>query len=133
HVGEIVAAVLAVTLADAKDAAERVAIEYEPLPAVAQALAAAEPGAPTVRRNFPNVILDGDAGDPVATEAAFARAAHVVRLDTWIPRIAGVPMEPRAAVGEYVPQSDRYTLHVGAGGAVSPLRDLAIGLGVPQV
>src|SRR5439155_10774298 len=126
HVGEIVACVIAASVAEAKDAAERVRLEYKPLPAVARALAAVEPGAPTVRRNFPNVILDGDAGDPVATEAAFARAAHVVRLDTWIPRIAGVPMEPRAAVAEYDPQSDRYTLHAGAGGAVSPRRDLAI-------
>src|SRR5436190_9150791 len=117
HVGEIVACVIAASVADAKDAAEQVRVEYEPLPAVAQALAAAEPGAPTVRRNFPNVILDGDTGDPVATEAAFARAAHVARLDTWIPRIAGVPMEPRAAVGQYDPQGDRYTLYAGAGGA----------------
>src|SRR6202011_6281317 len=83
------------------------------------------------RRNFPNVILDGDVGDPMATEAAFARAAHVVRLDTWVPRIAGAPMEPRAAVGEYDPQSGRYTLYAGAGGAVSPRRDLALVLGVP--
>jgi carbon-monoxide dehydrogenase large subunit len=131
HVGEIVAAVVANTLAEAKDAAERVTVEYEPLPAVAHALAAAEPTAPRVRRNFPNVILDGDVGDPVATEAAFARAAHVVRLDTWIPRVAGAPMEPRAAVGEYDPQTERYTLHAGAGGAVSPRRDLAMVLGAP--
>jgi len=131
HVGEIVAAVIAATLAEARDAAEQVVVEYETLPAVVRALAAAEPGAPTVRRNFPNVILDGDVGDPVATEAAFARAAHVVQLDTWVPRVTGVPMEPRAAVGEYDPQSDRYTLHAGAGGAVSPRRDLAMVLGVP--
>src|SRR5438477_11614419 len=69
HVGEIVAAVIAATLAEARDAAEQVAVDYETLPAVAHALDAAEPGAPTVRRNFPNVILDGDVGDPIATEA----------------------------------------------------------------
>src|SRR4029077_4775419 len=57
HVGEIVATVVANTLAEAKDAAERVTVGYEPLPAVAHALAAAEPTAPRVRRNFPNVIL----------------------------------------------------------------------------
>jgi carbon-monoxide dehydrogenase large subunit len=122
--------VVAATLAGAKDAAEQVVVDYEPLPAVAHALAAVEPAAPTVRRNFPNVILDGDVGDPMMTEAAFARAAHVVRLDTWVPRIAGVPMEPRAAVGEYDPQAERYTLYAGAGGAVSPRRDLAAVLGV---
>jgi carbon-monoxide dehydrogenase large subunit len=131
HVGEIVAVVIAASLAEAKDAAEAVAVEYEPLPAVAHALAAAEPGAPRVRQNFPNVILDGDVGDPIATEAAFARAAHVVRLDTWIPRITGVPMEPRAAVGDYDAPSERYTLYAGAGGAVSPRRDLAMVFGVP--
>jgi carbon-monoxide dehydrogenase large subunit len=131
HVGEIVAVVIATTLAEAKDAAEQIAVEYEPLPAVAHALAAAEPGAPRVRQNFPNVILDGDVGDPIATEAAFARATHVARLDTWIPRITGVPMEPRAAVGDYDAQSERYTLYAGAGGAVSPRRDLAMVFGVP--
>src|SRR5437764_5380399 len=129
HVGEIVAAVIAATLAEARDAAEQVVVEYETLPAVVRALAAAEPGAPTVRRNFPNIILDGDVGDPAATETAFARAAHIVRLDTWIPRITGVPMEPRAALGQYDRKSGRYTLYAGAGGAVSPRRDLAAVLG----
>src|SRR4030081_2147110 len=75
HVGEIVAAVVAATLAEAKGAAEQITVAYEPLPAVTHALAAVEPGAPTVRQNFPNVILDGDVGDPVAAEAGVARAA----------------------------------------------------------
>jgi len=130
HVGEIVACVVAESVAQAKDAAEAVEVEYEPLPSVAQALEAVKPGAPRARQNFPNVVLDGDVGDAAATEAAFAHAAHIVRLDTWIPRITGVPMEPRAAVGEYDPQSGRYTLYAGAGGAVSPRRDLAAVLGV---
>src|SRR3954469_12479835 len=131
HVGEIVALVVAATLAQAKDAAEQVAVDYEPLPAVAHGLAAAEPLVVRARQNFPNVILDGEVGDPVATEAAFAGAAHVVKFDTWVQRVAGVPMEPRAAIGEYDPQRQRYTLHAGAGGAVSPRRDLAAVLGVP--
>ncbi|MBV9151046.1 MAG: xanthine dehydrogenase family protein molybdopterin-binding subunit, partial [Alphaproteobacteria bacterium] len=131
HIGEIVACVVAESVAQAKDAAERVEIEYEPLPAVTQALDAVKPRAPAARRNFPNVILDGDVGDHDATEAAFAHAAHVVRVDTWIPRITGVPMEPRAAVGDYDERTGRYTLHAGAGGAVSPRRDLAAVLGAP--
>jgi aerobic carbon-monoxide dehydrogenase large subunit len=130
HVGEIVACVVAQSVTQAKDAAEAVEIEYEPLPTVAQALDAVKPGAARARRNFPNVILDGDVGDIDATEAAFARAAHVVRLDTWIPRITGVPMEPRAALGDHDAQSGRYTLYAGAGGAVSPRRDCAAVLGV---
>src|SRR5947207_2593137 len=131
HVGEIVATVIGTSVAAAKDAAELVAVDYEVLPSVSHSLIAAEPGAPRARQSSPNIILDGEVGDPRATEAAFARAAHVVRLDTWVPRVAGVPMEPRAAVGEYDPHRDRYTLHAGAGGAVSPRRDLAIVLGVP--
>ncbi|MGE0258583.1 MAG: xanthine dehydrogenase family protein molybdopterin-binding subunit [Alphaproteobacteria bacterium] len=130
HVGEIVAAVIATSLAAAKDAAELVAVDYEPLPAVAHSLVAAQPDAPRARRTSANIILDGEVGDPIATDAAFAAAAHVVRFETWVQRIAGVPMEPRAAAGEYDPGTGRYTLHAGAGGAVSPRRDLAAVLGV---
>jgi carbon-monoxide dehydrogenase large subunit len=115
----------------AKDAAERIAIGWEPLPAVARARDAVEPNAPRARRDFPNIILDGEVGDAAATAAAFVAAAHVVKFDTWVQRIAGVPMEPRAAVGEYDPATGLYTLHGGAGGAVSPRRDLAMVLGVP--
>ncbi len=132
HVGEIVAMVVAATLAEAKDAAELVAVDYAPLPSVTHALAAAEPNAPPARADLPsNICLDGEVGDREATEAAFARAAHVVALDTWVQRVAGVPMEPRAAVGAFDPESGRYTLYAGAGGAVSPKRDLAIVMGVP--
>jgi aerobic carbon-monoxide dehydrogenase large subunit len=131
HVGEIVAVAVAESLAQAKDAAELVAVAYEVLPAVTHALLAAEPGAPRARRASPNIILDGEVGNAAAAEAAFAGAAHVVGFQTWVQRIAGVPMEPRAALGEYDPASGRYTLHAGAGGAVSPRRDLAAVLGVP--
>jgi carbon-monoxide dehydrogenase large subunit len=131
HVGEIVAVVVATSLALAKDAAELVAVDYQPLPAVTHGLAAAEPGAPRARRDSANIILDGEVGDEAATASAFARAAHVVTFDTWVQRVAGVPMEPRAAIGEFDLESGRYTLHAGAGGAVSPRRDLAIVLGVP--
>ncbi|HTT79364.1 MAG TPA: xanthine dehydrogenase family protein molybdopterin-binding subunit, partial [Stellaceae bacterium] len=131
HVGEIVAAVIADSVAAAKDAAERIAVDYEVLPAVSHALVAADPGAPRARRDVPNVILDGEVGDRAATEAAFAGAAHVVHFATWVQRIAGVPMEPRAALGQFDPETGRYTLYAGAGGAVSPRRDLALVLGVP--
>src|SRR3954454_16292340 len=131
HVGEIVATVVADTLAAAKDAAELVTVDYEVLPAVAHSLVAAAPEAPRARQASPNIILDGEVGDPVGTEAAFAGAAHVVRFETWVQRIAGVPMEPRAAIGDYDAETGRYTLHAGAGGAVSPRRDLAMVLGVP--
>jgi aerobic carbon-monoxide dehydrogenase large subunit len=131
HVGEIVAVVVAGTVAAAKDAAELVEIEWEVLPAVARGLDAAEPDAPRARLGSANIILDGEAGDEAATEAAFAKAAHVVSFDTWVQRIAGVPMEPRAAVGEYDPDTNMHTCHAGAGGAVSPRRDLAMVFGIP--
>src|SRR5258705_2075121 len=94
HVGEIVAAVVAATLAEAKDAAEQITVAYEPLPAVTHALAAVEANAPTVRRNFPNVILDGDVRDLVAAQAAVAPAAHVLRLDTPGSRTGRLAVEP---------------------------------------
>jgi aerobic carbon-monoxide dehydrogenase large subunit len=131
HVGEIVAVVVAESVAAAKDAAELVNIDYEVLPAVTHSLLAAEPQAPRARLDTPNIILDGEVGDRAATDAAFRAAAHVVRFETWVQRVAGVPMEPRAALGEYDPETGRYTLHAGAGGAVSPRRDLAMVLGVP--
>jgi carbon-monoxide dehydrogenase large subunit len=131
EVGEIVAVVVATSRDAAKDAAERIAIDWEALPAVARARDAAEPNAPCARQDFPNIILDGEVGDAAATAAAFVAATHVVTFDTWVQRIAGVPMEPRAAVGEYDPAIGLYTLHAGAGGAVSPRRDLAMVLGVP--
>jgi carbon-monoxide dehydrogenase large subunit len=56
----------------------------------------------------------------------------VVRFETWVQRVAGVPMEPRAAIGEYDPATGKYTLHAGAGGAVRPRNDLAAVLGAPQ-
>ena len=131
HVGEIVAAIIATSLAAAKDAADLVAVEYERLPSVTHAPLAAVPGAPRARQNFANIILDGEVGDRAASDAAFARAAYVVKFDTWVQRVAGVPMEPRAAVGDYDAATGRYTLYAGAGGAVSPRRDLAMVLGVP--
>src|SRR5580704_17849627 len=131
HVGEIVAMVVATSVAAAKDAAERIAIDWEVLPAVARGLAAAEGNAPRARLDSKNIILDGELGDEAATAAAFAKAAHVVKFDTWVNRVCGVPMEPRAAVGDYDPVSGMHTLHAGAGGAVSPRRDLAMVLGVP--
>jgi carbon-monoxide dehydrogenase large subunit len=79
-----------------------------------------------------NVCVDSVAGDARATDEAFARAAHTVRLDTWVPRITGVPMEPRAALGVYDEATGRYTLFAGSGGVVRHKHDLAAILGVPE-
>ncbi|HYZ42139.1 MAG TPA: xanthine dehydrogenase family protein molybdopterin-binding subunit [Stellaceae bacterium] len=133
HCGEIVAIVVATSLAAAKDGAELVAVEYEPLPAVSHSLAAVQPGAPPARGDaMSNTSIDAEVGDQAATDAAFARAAHIVKFTTWIPRIVGMPMEPRAAVGAFEPETGRYTLYAGMGGAVRPKQDLAKILGVPE-
>jgi carbon-monoxide dehydrogenase large subunit len=130
-VGEAVAMVVAETVAIAKDAAERVEIDYEPLAAVIDAVAAAEPDAPQVWDGGANVLIDAQVGDAQATVAAFAKAAHVVKLKTWIPRVTGVPMEPRAAVGEFDPATRRYTVHAGSGGAVRLKADISTSLDIP--
>jgi len=132
HVGEIVASVIATTLAAAKNAAEQVQVEYRALTAVTRALASVAPDAPPVRGDGGNVCVDSLVGEAAATEAAFARAAHTASLTTWIPRVAGVPMEPRAALGEYDPAGGDYTLHAGAGGAHQPKQHLAGVLGVDE-
>lgn len=132
-VGEAVAIIVAETVAIAKDAAEAIDVVYEPLPAVTATVAAAEPDAPRIWDEArSNVALDARLGDLEATNAAFARAAHVVAIETWIQRLTGVPLEPRAAVGSYDPASGRYTLFAGSGNVVRQKRELAIILGVEE-
>jgi len=131
--GEAVAMVVAESAEAAADAAERVAVHYEPLPAVTATRDAVRPDAPVLWDDLGgNVCVDSLAGDARAADAAFAAATHVVRLDTWVPRITGVPMEPRAAVGAYDAATGRYTLHAGSGGSVRIKTDLAEILRVPE-
>ena len=131
HIGEIVAMVVATSVTAAKDAAELVSVDYVPLPAVTHSRSAALPGAIRVRSDSAtNVSLDAEVGDAHATDAAFAAAAHVVSMSTCVQRIAGVTMEPRAAIGSFDPTTEQYTLHAGAGGAVRPRHDMAVVLGV---
>jgi len=132
-VGEPVAMVIAETAAAAADGAERVVVDYAPLPSVTATRAAAEAGAPVLWNEAgSNVCVDSVAGDARAADITFARAAHVVRLDTWVPRITGVPMEPRAALGVHDEATGRYTLYAGSGGVVRHKGDLAEILGVPE-
>jgi carbon-monoxide dehydrogenase large subunit len=130
--GEAVAIVVADTLAAAKDAAERVRVDYELLPAVTDARDAAAAQAPRLwEAARSNVCVDALVGDETAATGAFARAAHVAKLATWVQRVTGVPMEPRAAVGHYDEASGRYTLYAGSGGVVRQKNELAAILGVP--
>jgi carbon-monoxide dehydrogenase large subunit len=131
HVGEAVAMVVAETRQQAQNAAEMVMVDYDPLPWVADTAAAAEPGAPRVWDALPdNVLVDSHFGDRENTDAAFARAAHVVSMRYHLGRVTGVPLEPRAALGHYDPGTGRYTIHAGSGGAVRQKQELASVLGV---
>jgi carbon-monoxide dehydrogenase large subunit len=130
-VGEAVAMVVAETVNAAKDGAEQVEVDYEVLPAVVETVAAARQDAPRVHDAArSNVCFDADLGNAGATDAAFARAAHVTRFATWVQRVTGVPMEPRAALAAYDPATGRYTVYAGNGGAVRLKEDLAAMLGV---
>src|SRR5204863_1873215 len=112
-VGDPVAFVIAETPAQARDAAEAVELDIEPLPAVTNAAEAAKPGAPQLYDHIPNnVALDYHYGDTARIEAAFAGAAHVTRLDIVNTRVAVVSMEPRVALAHYDKKSERYTLQV---------------------
>jgi len=98
----------------AADAAERVVVDYEPLPTVIGAAAATAAGAPAVWDEAPgNVAFVWEAGSRDAVARAFAGAAHVTRLDFVVTRVAAAPLEPRAAVGEFDRRGGRYTLHTG--------------------
>jgi carbon-monoxide dehydrogenase large subunit len=132
HVGEPVALIVAETAAQAQDAADALVIDYEDLPAVMAAEQALAPGAPQLHPGAPgNLVLDFVGGDEAATNAAFAKAAKVVKLTAYHSRVIGNPMEPRAAMGSYDPAKDLYFLHATTQG-VGPMRgQLSAVLGVP--
>ena len=132
-VGEIVVMVVAETPAAARDGAERVVVDWAPLPAVTTSLAAAAPGAPILYDEIAsNVCVDSRVGDAAAVDAVFSRAAHTVRFETWVQRVTGVTMEPRAAVGVWDEATGRYTIHAGAGGLGRTQTGVAGALGVPE-
>ena len=132
YVGQAVAMVVAESAAAAKDAAELIDITYEPLAVVTDTAAAADPDAPRLWGHAAsNVCVDAEIGDREETEAAFARATHVVSLSTWIQRVTGVPMETRSAIGVYDATTERYILYAGSGGVVRQKREIAGILNVP--
>ncbi|MFM2151127.1 MAG: hypothetical protein RLZZ187_3433 [Pseudomonadota bacterium] len=112
HVGDQVAVVIAETRAQARDAAEAIIVDYDVLPAAAtmdQALAA---GAPQIHEAAPgNLCYDWHIGDRAVLDAAFAKAHKVVAFETTNNRLVPNAMEPRAAIGDFDPQSGDYTLY----------------------
>jgi carbon-monoxide dehydrogenase large subunit len=102
HVGEIVAMVVARSLAEARDAAEAIGLDAEALPAVVRGTEALAAGAPAVHAEAPgNLCCDWRKGDAAAVAAAMARAAHVTRLRLAQPRIVAGYLEPRAGLAEW--------------------------------
>jgi aerobic carbon-monoxide dehydrogenase large subunit len=131
-VGDPVACVVAKTAIQAKEAAEAVVLDIEPLPAVTLASEAVKPGAPLVYEDVPNnIALDYHYGDAEKVKAAFDQAAHVTRLSLRNTRLVVNAMEPRAAVAEYDAASERFTFHAGSQGVFGLRGQLADILDVP--
>jgi carbon-monoxide dehydrogenase large subunit len=111
-VGDPVAFVVAETQAQAADAAELIVVDYEPLPPVVSTAKAIEPDAAKVWDGCAdNISFVELIGDKAATDAAFAKAAHIVKHRFVINRVTAASMEPRGAVGVYLPAEDRYIIH----------------------
>ena len=112
YVGDQVAVVIAESLAQARDAAELVNVDYVEESAAVEAVAALQPGAPQVNSEAPgNLCYDWQLGDLPTVEAAFARATRIVKLDLTNNRLVPNAMEPRAAIGEFNRATGEYTLY----------------------
>ncbi len=112
YVGDHVAVVIAETYAQARDAGERLAVDYDVLTAVVDTASARSVGGEPVHEVAPdNTVFEWHLGNKDETEAAFARAAHVTRLDIVNNRLIPNAMEPRAAVGDYDDGADSFTLY----------------------
>ena len=131
HVGDPVAFVVAETGAAARDAAERVVVDYRPLPPVVDAAAALAPGAPLLWDEVPaNQSFRFVKGDPDMVRGAMARATHVVELELINNRLIIAPTETRAAIGRF--EHGTFHLFVTAAG-VHAIRDQLSGVfGVPK-
>jgi carbon-monoxide dehydrogenase large subunit len=112
HVGDPVAVVIAESLAQARDAAEQIAVDYAVEPAVVDPAAALKPGAPQVWPEAPgNICYDWHLGDAAAVETAIGKAARVITLDLSNNRLVPNAMEPRAAIGEFDRATGEHTLY----------------------
>jgi len=134
HVGDQVAVVIAETYAQAKDAAEKIEVDYETLPAVVDAVDALKKGAPSVHDAAPdNRCYLWSLGDKAATDAAFAKASHVTKIDLTNNRLIPNAIEPRAALANYSRADDSYTLYVANQNPhVERLLMTAFVLGLPE-
>jgi carbon-monoxide dehydrogenase large subunit len=134
YVGDPVALVVAETRDQAKDAAEQIDVDYDVLPAVVNVVDALKPGAPQIHDEAPgNKCYTWSIGDRAGVDAAFAKAAHVTRLDLVNNRLIPNAIEPRAAVAAYNRADDAYTLYVTSQNPhVERLLMTAFVLGLPE-
>ena len=131
--GEPVAIVVAETEADALEAAEAIAIEYDDLPVLTTAQAAGEPNAILLHDSVPgNLVFDYEYGNKAATEAQFAKAARVVKLSVEAQRIAGVPMEPKACLATWDAGSGMCDVYMQTQGMGDLVTALAFVTGEPR-
>ena len=125
-VGDSVAFVVAESVVQGLDAAERIRVDFVPLPSITSAESASRPDAPRVWENAPdNICFVELIGDRAAVEAAFARADRIVKHRFVINRVTAASLEPRAAIGQYDAGDDRYTLYATLQHAHSIRADLA--------
>src|SRR6516225_1403977 len=111
YVGDALAFVVAESIGQARDAAETLSVDYDVLPAVVSPADALKTGAARLYDDVPdNLCCDWDLGDKAATDVAFKKAAHVARIELVNNRLVGNPMEPRAAIAEFHPETGHYTL-----------------------
>jgi len=132
-VGDCVAFVVAETRHQAMDAAEMIAVDYEPLPAVTSTAQAPKAGAPRVWEDCPdNICFVEQIGDKAAVDLAFAKAAYVAKGKFTINRVTAATMEPRGAVGDYHAADRRYTVYTPMQRPHPVRADLAKLLKVPE-
>ena len=116
-VGDPVAMVIAESHLAAQDACELIEVVYEDLPAIVDAEAALAPGAPQLHDDVPgNTPFEAECGNETAVSEAIAKATHVIKLTVDCTRVTASPMEPRAALIEYVSGSDSYIVHTPSQG-----------------
>ena len=134
YVGDPVALVIAESLAQAKDAAEQIDVDYEMLPAVVNCVEALKPGAPQLHEQAAgNKCYTWALGDKAACDAAFGKAAHVTKLDIVNNRLVPNAIEPRAAVASYSKADDSFMLYVANQNPhVERLLMTAFVLGLPE-
>ena len=133
-VGDPVAFVVAETLAEAMDAAELIAVDYEPLPAVTDTVAALADGAPVLwpEQAPGNVCYLWQGGNKAATDAAFAKADRVIKHKAVVNRVTAAAMEPRAALAHWDVAADRMTVYTTLQRAFAYREQMAAMTGLPE-